>query len=142
MIERLLGDGIPVSVPHIIVRGIVISDTTRCDIYPWGKISNLRENPHLPFPSHQGFFLYCFVDVRINEYLVGVGPPQLTVLIETTSFGLLDPEKWQEITDEWIDSTFDDPDSRVASAFEGRELVLFLDAPGNLAMEVWSVQRV
>ena len=141
MTERLLGDGSLLAVPQIIIRGTVISDTTRCDIYPWGKISNLIESPHLPFPPHQGFYLDCFVDVRINEYLVGVGPPQLTVLIETTSFGLLDPDGWEEITDEWIDFTFDNPDSRVASAFEGRELVLFLDAPDSLVMEVWHVQR-
>lgn len=72
---------------------------------------------------------------------MGEGPPQLTVLIESTSFGLTDPENWENITDEWIDGIFDDPGSRVVSAFEGRELVLFLDVPESFVVEAWARQR-
>lgn len=104
MTEELLGHDSPRAVPHIVIRGTVISDTTRCDIFPWQKLSTIALEPSkLPFPLHEGFFLYCFVDMRINEYIVGEGPPQLTIIIDLVSFGLTDPENWENITDQWID---------------------------------------
>lgn len=127
MTEYLLGEEVPESVPHIVIRGTVISDTTRCDIYP------------LELPFHEMFWLHCFVDMRIDEYIVGGGPPQLTVIIDSEPFGLTDPENWENITDEWIDS-FGQPD-RVASEYEGRELVLFLEVLSSLVVEAWIADR-
>ena len=143
MTEELLGRGVPFSVPHMVIRGTVIPDTTRCDVYPWKKLSNIvTVDPRdFPFPLHKGFFVYCFVDLRINEYLVGEGPQQLTVVMATESFGLDDPENWETITDEWVNAVFNDPGSRVASAYEGRELVLFLRMPNFLVVEVWMPRR-
>lgn len=141
MTERLLGEGRPWWVPHIIVRGTVMFDTTRCGIYPWRKQSNIVTvdlDAGSLIPLDERFLLSCVVDVRINEYLEGEGPPQLTIELEGRAFRSEDPKT---ITDEWINNVFGDPDSELASAFEGRELVLFLDVSEYLSVEVWDVQR-
>ena len=59
--------------PHIVVRVTVEPGTTRCEGYPTrdfayfgGSISDITN-------------YWCFADVRVNDYIVGAGPPALTV---------------------------------------------------------------
>ena len=69
--ELLLG-----SIRHIVVRGTVRPGTTRCQDY-YLKFPNYWDEQ---YRENEGLiYLYCFMDVRINEYLVGEGPPDLTV---------------------------------------------------------------
>jgi len=119
------------------------------------KLANYIENR-----SDEGLIqVHCFADVRVNEYLVGTGPPDLTVSLhrEVTSFldleGYLDREETIEFyggEDVWIANLFDDPAGRTAQAYEGKELVLFLGLPFAITLEafvtsnvftVWFVQR-
>jgi len=131
----------PHYVPHIVVRGIVIPDTTRCKPYPrW--LANYQD-PGRWAHSGDGFgTLRCFSDVRVNDYVVGIGPPLLTVRLHLEVIGhyLTDPyqnpEDWPTQEDAVVEE-LDDPRSRTAAAYEGRELVLFLEPSSTIAVEAW-----
>ena len=139
-----LGDeNYPEYVPHVAVRATVIPNTTRCEPYPrW--LANYND-PSRSAHSGDIYTNYeCFSDLRINEYIVGVGPPRLTVILHSerisSYFNKPDdsPEDWPGNRAQ-IDSDLDDPRSRTAAAFEGKEFVLFLEPSSTLAVEAWMV---
>ena len=67
----------PLITPHIAIRGLVQADTTRCDLYPAEYFSYI-------VPSITGFYYYyCFADVSVHEYIVGEGPAELTVALQS-----------------------------------------------------------
>lgn len=144
--EQLLireGDDV-VFTPHIVVRGIFIPDTTRCAPYPSIPATYKRLN------AIKGLYHYhCFVDLSISEYIVGSGPSILTVSMHRENLRGIDINNWENIEEE-VTQNLDNPRARTANAFEGRELVLFLDLPFTIAVEswdgkgnfvAWSVQR-
>lgn len=129
--NMLLGTDIPgVAVPHIIVRGTVQADTTRCELYP-KKFTNYSETS---IDISEYFDYYCFVDLVVSEYLVGQGPPRLTIGIHREVIWLI--EDWADVKDSWI-TILSDPRARTATAYEGKELVLFLQATGSISVEAW-----
>lgn len=128
--------------PHIVVRGVVVPDTTRCAAYLFISAKYMRKD------INGLYHYYCFVDLAISEYMVGSGPPILTVSIHRENLWGIDVNNLESIKE--ATQHLDDPRARTANAFEGRELVLFLDLPFTLAVEswnaggffiVWSVQR-
>jgi len=139
--EFMLGKGQALSTPHIVIRGTVSPNTTRCEKYP---------SPLTPF--RVGY--YCFVDVLINEYLAGIGPAQLTIGIYsdflviddsyipvTSSNGKQEePLPWKLISNEWLEQFFDYPATRTVVAYEGKELILFL-VPSYF-LEAWDTEGV
>ena len=121
-------------IPHIVVRATVKDDTTRCELYPI-RLFNYSE-PR----SYAGLFHYmCFVDVRVNEYLVGEGPSTLTVAVHRDPLILPDDIVWEEVKNKVIFETLEDPRRRTAEAYEGREAVMFLHLSTTLAVETWLV---
>ena len=128
--EFILGKGQAFSIPHIVIRGTVRPYTTRCEKYP-----------HLRYPSRVGY--YCFVDVRVNEYLAGIGPAQLTIGIFFDSLVIENREnlsQWKLISNEWLEQFFDYPATRTAVTYEGKELILFL-ALSNF-LEAWDAEGI
>lgn len=140
--EFVLGKGQALSVPHIVIRGTVRPNTTRCEKYP-----------DLQYPFRVGY--YCFVDVRVNEYLAGIGPAQLTIGIyydylvidnpdlftNTSSNGRQEkPSPWKLISNEWLEQFFDYPATHTVVAYEGKEIILFL-IPSRY-LEAWDVEGV
>ena len=120
---------------HIVVRATVLDDTTRCDLYP--SILADFDDTAMTYPS---LYRYnCYVDVRVNEYLVGTGPAELTVELhrEVLSLGDDEFEDWDNWKDDWLTYVVDDPQARTAEAFEGNELVLLLTPSFTLAVEAW-----
>ena len=73
--EYLDGNSL-IFVSHIVLRGTYIPDSVRCT----------RDNPfHMPSYEEPGYFqnsllMQCYADVRVNAYVLGSGPAQLTVL--------------------------------------------------------------
>ncbi len=73
--EYLDGNSL-ISVSHIVLQGTYIPDSVRCT----------RDNPlHIPSYEEPGYFqnsilMQCYADVRVNAYVLGSGPAQLTVL--------------------------------------------------------------
>ena len=76
--EVFLGYEVSSIVPHMVVRGTVLSDTFRCDIYPIVRFEHDQENTS-SYIIEERVDYYCFMEVRINEYLEGNGPPNLTI---------------------------------------------------------------
>ena len=117
---------------HIVVRGIIQSDTTRCEKYPVVAHNYV----YISFPLDGMYYYYCFVDIMVKEYIVGEGPPKLTVIMhrenvyeeELDSTGKVRPEIIQFLKD---------PQSRTAEAYEGKEMVLFLGATITTSIESW-----
>ena len=137
--EMLLGEiddeYYPLGAPHIVVRGTVLPNTTRCELYPirsfdlndWGFFEDWDE-------------YHCFANVRINEYIVGEGPPELTISLHQNSMSLRDRrDDWPNIKDEIIMNDLNDPKTRTAEAYEGRELVMFLKPAGSISIETWTL---
>ena len=147
-------DLLPSLITHIVIRGTVLVGTTRCNDY-YMKLATYYTNR-----INEGLIrVHCFVDVRVNEYLVGEGPPVLPVslYVNVTTFsdreGYMDREDTIDFyggEDVWIANLFDDPAEWVAQTYEGREMVLFLGLPFAITLEAfvarnpfgrWFVQR-
>ena len=122
-------------VPHIAIRGTGQPGTTRCEVYPvtladYVEFSNpgrLRTRGHY----------YCFVDITVGEYLIGTGPPTLTVSVHREHIRPFDVDDWPEERDNWI-RAYADPRARTAAAYEGRELVMLLRATSTIHVEAWT----
>ncbi len=122
----------PQAVPHIVVRGTVIPNTTRCELYP------LRTFPYSTSQIQGVEHYHCFANVKINEYIVGTGPPELTVSLHRESLVGLDVDDWSNIKDDVEMNYLDNPQLRTAVAYEGRELIIFLKPPSTIAVESWT----
>ena len=131
-----LGESYPELVPHIVVRATGQPDTTRCELYPI-TLDDLTED-YIGFGIL--YHYHCFVNFRINEYIVGTGPAELTVSMHREVLFLPDPDDWADMENEWLASVAMDPQTRTAAAYEGNELVMFLGSAKTLALEAWSAR--
>ena len=107
--------------PHLVIRATFLVDTTRCSVYE-------RKLPVFTNFSFAGLLLTCFVDARVNSYLVGTGPPTLSISVHNYLF--LDGSD----VPEWL---IEGDRGEVAAAYEGREGVLFLAPSSTTVVEAW-----
>ncbi len=141
-------DGILSFMPHLVVRGTYLPNTVRCDLGIPDRLHSYVE---------RGFFqnsvlLECYVDVRVNEYFVGVGPPRLTVLVSYNyyiegSFEGLSAQRAEQLgmmEEEFLDSMvwvhailLEEGSERDVRGIYGNEQVLFIGPAHNQATEVW-----
>ena len=123
---------IPMFQPHIVIRATFLPDTSRCSVYEI-RLPDFAASAM----STRGHFLYCFIDVRVNNYLIGIGPAKLTVIGTFSQDG---PTVEQRIIDLIR--------SQLMNAYEGVESVLFLapsfttTAEAWLLNEIWDVQEL
>ena len=134
-------------VPHIVIRGLGQVGSTRCDLYMFKKLS------YVTYLSGGPPYYYCFVDITVHDYIVGEGPDELTVAMHREVLILYPDqlENWLNIRDEFVMNRLEDPQSRTAAAYEGREMVLLLRTPYTTTVEtlarsgelgtVWFLQR-
>ena len=145
--EIMLGQGATLASVHLVIRGVVQKNTTRCGAYPI-KIPNYMNETSLFWKLYH---YHCFADIDVSEYIVGTGPAIITVSLhqETISEDYLD--KNQEVMEEIVSSILEDPEYRTATAYEGKELILLLIPTTSIAVEgwqtagefaMWFVQRV
>ena len=137
---------LPSLIKHVVIRGTVLVDTARCNDY-YLKLANYRTNK-----SNEGLIrVHCFSDVRVNEYLVGTGPPVLTVglwvgVVTVSDLeGYADREETKELyggEDVWIANLFGDPAAWVEQTYGGQELVLFLSLPFAVTLEAFVVNNL
>ena len=125
--EKLVSDGDILGIPHIVVRGTVQTGSTRCDRYP-DVVVNYIEMQVLP----EGFY-FCFVDIAVKEYIVGEGPPVLTVMMERRNVWDLVNSSGNLFS--WASHYFDQLKSETVSVYEGKEMILFLSIPLSIAVE-------
>ena len=121
-----LNDG-PAWVIQIVVRGTYIPDTGRCT-----SGTRFRRIPSFMNPDEIGdpLQIKCFADVRANDYILGAGPPRLTLqtywhLYPDGYYGEVSEDKTHDEVVESLRVAFEqDIDSEVS----GREMILFLFA--------------
>ena len=127
----------PIITPHIVIRGLVQEDTTRCDLYPYEYFSYRT-------PSITGFhYYYCFADISVHEYIVGEGPAELTVALhrEVLFVGREEAAQGWNVIKDYVVLDLKDPQSGTASLYEGKEVVLLLGTTTTVALESWTVNR-
>lgn len=144
-VDILLGDDNVTLATHLVIRGEALFGTTRCETYHlklgsyWHKLFDIEL---VNLVENSGLYYYCFTDIGVKEYIVGSGPTILTVAMHVESI-LYGGTDFNELSDsqknKWVRSVLNDPQSRVATVYEGKELVLLLGLPHTIAVESWKV---
>lgn len=108
--------------PHLVIRATFLPDTTRCAMYkrvtPAFSVYTAGSNEYL---------LQCFIDVRVNDYLIGVGPPTMSVVAYVYPFYYPDDDTSHLVEKYGLDG----------DVYEGREGVLFLAPAPTTVVEAW-----
>ena len=135
--EMLDNDMTPAWVTHVVLRGNYLPGTVRCTAgdpfrpptYLYGEFGYETESP-------LDWSIKCYVDVRVNAYLVGSGPPTFTALVlRLSEGGDIDSEYTQEFIEE-VKGTYE---LSVSAVFPGREHVMFIGPPVDLSSEAWRI---
>ena len=140
--QFLDGDSL-ISVSHIVIRGTYIPNTIRC-------VSGIRF--HAPSYEELGYFhnttlMQCFADVRVNAYILGSGPIQLTVVLDFYHYweGVSGQDAIEEITF-LTELGFELGRYSTGLRFDtstvglgGREVILFVGPSHNHAVEAWQI---
>ena len=134
-------------IPHIVIRGTYIPDTVRC------TPGNPNRDPSYEEPGglfHSSVLLACYADVRVNAYILGSGPPRLTVQVHFHHYWegeYREPavERGMTLEEllEWASWAFEiileEGPERTGEGIYGREVVLFIGPPHSQTTEVWEV---
>ncbi len=129
-LERLVTDDRSLLlVPHIVIRGTMLTGTTRCDRYP-AIVPDYLDMQLSP----EGTF-YCFIDVEVKEYIIGEGPKIIPVIMFRSNL-------WPYVDDEGNRTQdgilfLDKMKETTILRYEGKEMVLFLSIPFTLGVEAW-----
>ena len=137
-------DGLGLSfIPHVVLRGTYIPDTVRC---------TSGDPFYVPSYASPGYYQHsivinCYADVRVNEYILGSGPPRLTALVDFHHYwegyyaGVEDytEEEFVELARQARKIILEEGPRRTGEGIYGREVILFVGPPNNHAHEVWEV---
>ena len=133
---------------HLVVRGTYLPSTVRCSSD--GKL--FRYRPYLPRPSYKPEWLesrkaiQCYADLRVNDYMVGSGPPALTVLVARSSSyegerTTLQIERSRRAWERVLLVGGPDPDRFGVvpqGGIVGREGIMFLGPSWDFSIEAWT----
>ena len=128
----------PNLVSHLVVRGTAKPGTTRCAEYPTKLFSYENHNYRYNYAARNDrdyyldtHYYHCFLDFRINEYIVGKGPPELTISVNISVL----------FADErpYTDITFYESQYFNTIANEGKEMIMFLGPTRTAAVESWHI---
>ena len=142
--QRLSGGSIA-HVPHIVLRGTYIPETVRC-------IKNIpMRTPSYVSPSYfqNSIRILCYVDVRVNDYILGEGPSRLPVQVyflnywegyfaqDAANFGITEEAIVEQIRagEEFI--LEEGPHG--TGGIGGREVILFIGPPASYSHGVWQI---
>ena len=151
-VRRFLDGGSIISISHVVLRGTYIPNTARC-------ASGIPY--HVPSHEEPGLFQYtvlmqCFADIRVNAYILGSGPPELTVVVDfhhyweeayasvTPGQQLIGEDLIDEITfltELGFERGYSSIQSRLGGSvgIYGREVILFVGPSHNHAVEAWQI---
>ncbi len=117
-----LNDGLAAFAPQIVVRMIPIPGTTRCaKLDSFGMSFSWIENEA---QSRTYEYTRCFVDLAINEYIIGTGPARLQINMGVWTYNYTGERLKAE-------------EAILANKFEGVEWIAFLAGPINPAHAAW-----
>ena len=132
-------------IPHIVVRGTYIPDTVRC------TLGNPNRTPSYVEPGYfqHSIAIQCYADVRVNDYILGAGPPRLTVQVAFLHYwdGYYAPISADDISEQEAVERFrtahvmvlENGPKLTGEGIYGREVILFIGPAHNHATEVWEV---
>ena len=115
---------------QVIVRGVVLKNSTRCITLPI-VFAAWKEQESMP-----AYYQNCFVDVDVSEYLLGAGPPKVTLQIPVTV-----------LTEEMTEQGRVAVTQSLAPYYEGYEWVIYVHSPYSVAIKAaqaggfYAVQR-
>ncbi len=131
------------------VRGTYLPGTVRC------TSGNRYLNPswHSDSLFADTLFLYCFADVRVNEYIIGTGPSVLTVIVVSNWHSRngksdYEPAEIETLRTTWERALTEGGEQRYKpfvvtgpdGGITGREAILFLSPSSNAFIETWMVR--
>ena len=125
---------------HLVLRGVVQDNSTRCDYYPI-VFPNFAPDDMKKSASNRFKNLYdyhCFVDVAVSEYIIGEGPPVMTISVNRNTIAKSVIDEQGKDPEELLNN----PRSWTAKAYEGREMVVFLSTSLTFAVETWATTDV
>ncbi len=121
------------STPQVILRGIVVPNSTRCTEvhalhYDTGKHEKFA-------PESDTTLVVCYVDIAVREYIVNRGPARLEVVVPwvpawTDEEGYGTPEYFGRFED------------RISRSIEGKEFISNLVRPFNLVDGAWHIDNL
>lgn len=131
--EIMLGQGATLASVHLVVRGVVQKNTTRCGVYPI-KIPNYMNESSLFWKLYH---YHCFAQIDVSEYITGTGPAMLTVSLHQETISEIDLGENKEVKEEILFTTLKNPKLRTSKAYEGKELILLLIPTISVTVEGW-----
>ena len=127
----------------MVVRGTYLPNTVRC----------IAKNTQRA-PSYTGLndwtidtglgFITCYSDVRANAYILGSGPPTLTVVIEELHYWM---HANQDVIEElrssaervFVEGGYHDRVDVPAGGIAGREEIMFIGPAFDVSVEAWQI---
>ena len=113
------------SIPHLIVRGTVLPGSTRCEEQNTKLFGAFSEEPKAMEWAGDA----CFSELRVKDYIVGSGPPLLTIEVgshhKIFDYGDTSGDRYYD----WVEG--------IHSVYEGSEWVVALSVPIDFAYSVW-----
>ena len=137
--ELLLGRGEPGMSIHLVLRGTVIPDASRCASYPnrYHEFHDLNE--YIVETGLPEFWFLCHLSVRTNDYYIGDGPRLITVTVHNLSY---QAEWFDGYDDDQMKALFNDWQQTFVKLLEGREMVMFMGPSPFSALESWVLWHV
>ena len=135
-------DGILVT--HIVMRGAYVPGTVRCSFSGGARgiptyFGAERQIEFLPFKS-----VNCYADVRASAYILGSGPPTVTVLADKFFYWVSEPPDIVTLLRSSVEAALIEGGHHLsgevtADGITGREHLLFLRGSYDLSVEAWEV---
>ena len=127
--EELSGSNRHGTVPQIVARGTGLPDSSRCrgDVFAWHRYTDhwaetaQQNDPRAP---EQTRIVYCYIDIAVQEYIVGTGPRVLT--IEVMRRG--SPESGLDFWIEYLEP-------QIERAYAGNEILAFVTHHPSVSIE-------
>lgn len=140
-----LGGSLPNWTPHLVVRATTIPSTFRCDLGPPHRFHGYMdiESTHHRIGDAN---MYCYIDARANEYIIGAGPPTLTLIVDYDYYSDNHSAEDVEQIRSNMERTYIEGGELVRRGgfidlepLAPSEAVFFIGPSRNAAQEVWEV---
>ncbi len=143
--------GIAAHVAHLVVRATYLPDTVRCALDEGGFRHPPYDDASDWSYSAGSYSIKCYADVRVNAYILGSGPPNLTLLVwKQILYGRYEEEDDYDVEGvndlrHTLERVFIEGGGEYDYAYApeggiyGREAVLFVGPAVDAQTEAWQV---
>ena len=121
----------PETAVHVLIRGMMVPQSTRC------KTSYPATVPYYVITDSTNWegwmWLYCFIDFAVHDYIVGDGPPILTMVGGGTNYH----DVQYPVNAAWLEKQSEEVKDHIAFRYSGREMILGIAPYGHDSVETW-----